>query len=503
MTNALTTTWDPPGPVSAAFMALRGGTVEGLNGPVGSGKTTTVLVKLLRLAAEQRLNTKLLARNSAGQTVPVRSFKACIVRDTYRNLWRTTLASWWRQVPKEAGVWTGAENAPGSHRINFELKDGTIVDFVADFIAIGENAVEDVMRGYEPTVFYLNEMDLLTAEVLAYARTRLGRFPPADQGGATWSGILFDCNAPEFESWLHKDLFLKSPEQLAADDVKLLIQPSGLSPRAENLKNLPGGAAYYVRMARGQKDWFVKRMIENKAGFSRSGKPVYTDWEDDRHVAPADMAFLPGLPLIVGIDGGGSPAGIFMQRTTLGQWRILDELITEHGTGPTRFGQLLRQRLHDRFPRARTIVGYSDPSADYGADRDNGEKNWREIVEAQAGIVIRAAPTNDPGARWDAVRAPLTRSIEGGPAFQLSPRCATLRIGFNSGYRFRRRNVADTRFDERAEKNEFSHPHDALQYGISGGGEDHAIRERVGARRALLNKPGQLVHDWDPLQGGA
>jgi hypothetical protein len=125
---------------------------------------------------------------------------------------------------QNAGDWTGAENGPAKHVFTFGLPDGTLVDFQIDFIAIGENAAEDVMRGYEPTAFFLNELDLLAEDVLTFARGRVGRYPDMEEGGPSWHGILADCNAPERTSWLYQNIFQKEAE---LPDVLLLRQPSG------------------------------------------------------------------------------------------------------------------------------------------------------------------------------------------------------------------------------------------------------------------------------------
>ncbi|MES2171014.1 MAG: hypothetical protein V4479_09900, partial [Actinomycetota bacterium] len=65
------------------------------------------------------------------------------------------------------------------------MPDKTVVDFTIEFGAIGENAVEDFMRGYEPTAFYLNELDLLARDVFIYAKGRVGRYPDMNEGGPT------------------------------------------------------------------------------------------------------------------------------------------------------------------------------------------------------------------------------------------------------------------------------------------------------------------------------
>ena len=60
----------------------------------------------------------------------------------------------------------------------------------------------------------------------------------------------------------------------------------------------------------------------------------------------------------------------------------------------------------------------------------------------------------------------------------------------NSGYRIRNGAHLKVTYAEEAEKNASSHPHDALQYLLSGGGEDVEIRERAGeARRTMERQP--------------
>lgn len=504
MSGALTRIleWRPPGPVAARFMASTA-PVQILNGPIGSGKTTAALMKLIRLAARQAPSTRDFERGAGGALIPIRKFKACVVRDTYRQLWKTTLPSWFKRIPRTVGTFTGAENAPASHHVSFMLSDGTLLDFQVDFIAIGENAVEDVLRGYEPTAFYLNEADLLAREVYTYARGRAGRFPDMSEGGPSWYGVLMDCNAPELSVWVYQDMFKLSGDGLRAIGVELFRQPSGLSPQAENLENLPAG--YYSNAASSSPDWYVRRMIMNQPGYSRAGKPCYPEFVDSLHVPDNDLVVVRGLPLQLGLDAGLNPAAIAGQRMPNGQWRIIDEVIGEQGMGPIRFAKMLAQRLHEPlFEGIGAVRGYADPSAAYGADQQGGERTWIEIVAHEAGIRIDAAPTNKLIPRLEGVRLPLTRLIDGQPGFLLSPRCSVLREGFNAGYRFRRMKVGEENYADEPEKNEYSHPHDALQYLCSAGGEDLEIRDRRGKQQALLGgQMRQHVHDWDPVTGAA
>lgn len=519
MSDSLNITWKAPGPIAQrCHLAVppMGGT-QILNGPIGSGKTTERLMKAIKLATRQAPSPRRRARNSKGELVPVRFTKLCVVRDTYRQLWRSTLASWWKRVPKAVGEWSGAENAPAAHRISFELEAGTlnssIVDFHADFIAIGENSIEDVMRGYEPTFWYLNEMDLLAEEVANYAKGRAGRYPDMADGGPSWYGILADCNAPEFDSWLYASaerdasgrrkpgVFTMTPAQLEAVGVQLFRQPSGLSPEAENLENLPPG--YYTTQARGQPEWYVERMLKNRPGYSRAGKPVHPEFKQELHVAAEEIEPI-NAPLIIGLDPRTIPSAILMQRLPNGQRRIVDELQGEQNMGPRRFGALLAQLLHDRysFLRPEAIRGMCDPSAQYGADKEAGEQNWLEIVSGVTGIRIDGAPSNNLDLRREALKKPLTELIDREPALLVSPRCATLIAGLNSGFRYRKINTPGAeRFGDEVEKNHYADLCEAAEYACLSDGAELEIHERRDHQhRALQQRSAQ--DDWQPFGGG-
>lgn len=476
MTVGLRLNWTSPGPVASAFMRSSA-RVQAINGPIGSGKTSAVMMKAVFLARAQRPSTR----------DGVRKFKLCVVRDTYRQLWKTTIPSWWRWVPQEVGEWVGATDAPARHTIRFDLKgaDGRVdrIEFTAEFVALGEHRVEEVLRGYEPTAFYLNELDMLPEEALIFARGRAGRYPTMDEGGPSWWGVLSDLNAPLIDSWAYERLFLARPEGF-----DLYRQPGGRSPRAENLANLPPG--YYDEQAVGQPDWYVRRMIDNEPAFGRAGKLVFPEFSDSQMVPREDLKPARGLPLIIGADAGLTPAAVINQHLPNGQWRALDELVTAPGehVGAVRFGERLAQLLRERYPGWPTdqIAGWADPAALYGADDQAGEQNWIQIVSLKSGVRFRAAPSNKLVPRFEAVRRPMTRLIDGQPGCLVSPRAVTLRGGYAGGYRFREIG-AGLRYEEKPEKNHYSHVCDADQYAKLGGGEYHEVMERNSHRgRATL-----------------
>lgn len=473
MSEGLSLRWKAPGPVSAAFMSERAARVQAIMGPVGAAKTSTALMKLVFLAAEQKPSTR------DGK----RKLKACVVRDTYRQLWKTTIPSWLKWMPKTVGTWNGGDGEPARHEILFRLGDGTTVELIVEFIAIGENKVEDVLRGYEPTVFLLEEADLLVPEVLMYCIGRAGRYPMMNEGGPTWYGVLLTYNAPDMENYLY-EIF----EERRPNGFKLFRQPSGFSPDAENLENLPKD--YYANLVEGQPDWYVRRMVRNEYGYTRGVELIYPEYNDALHVSAVPLVAVRGRALIIGLDGGMTPAGLINQQMPNGQWRLLREVVTPKGEtmGPTRFSEVLNQVLKDEFGdwSRDDIAVAADPATQWGGDEK--DLAWIDTVRKETKLKIRPAPSNVPTVRWEAVKKPLVRMIDGrDPGFLMDPSCKMMRRGFNQGYRFRVIDVTGTKRYHNtgeAEKNEFSHAHDGEQYALLTFSAGYDVSMRGAAERS-------------------
>ena len=480
--------WAPPGPVAAGFIKSTA-RVKMIMGPWGSGKTSTCLMEPVYAAMNMPVSP----------IDGIRHYKHSIVRDTYRNLTATTIPSWHEWVPKELGQWNG--EPPMSHQIPFDPGDGKgLVDLEVEFIALGEHRVEDVMRGWQGSSAYINEADRLPRDVLTYLKGRVGRFPGTrhgDDGDRRF--VSLDMNAPDTENWTYEDFVDTDDPDLA--DYEFYRQPSGLSPLAENIKNLPKG--YYDELAVGQPKWWVRRMILNQFGYSREGLPVYEEWNEEIHVAANELMPVRGLILVIGFDAGLTPAATICQQMPNGQWRILDEICTL-GFGPTRFSELVNQMLATEKYRGMEAVGYADPSAAYGEDKEAGEESWIDTVANKTGIRILPAPSNQISLRQEAVRLPLTRLIDGHiPGLLLSPTCKVLRKGFNSGYRYKRQQlIGQDRYSDTPEKNEFSHVHDALQYPLLGAGDQNDLRGRKtksqGAARQIRAIDDENSGVWTP-----
>lgn len=476
----------PPGPVAEAFYYDRS-FCSAIMGPLGSAKTSTSLLKAIPIARAQHKSP----------IDGIRRFRFVVIRDTYRNLANTTIPSWQTWFPPTMGEWRGGGTGdPAQHKLMLDDGDG-LIDMHVVFIGLGSNRVETVMKGFEPTCGFINEGDMLPASVRTYLKGRVGRYPSKIHGGAAWYGLWEDFNAPDDDNHCY-DLFV---EDLPKGH-KFYRQPSGLASNAENKQNLPKN--YYQNQMLGQPDWWIRRYVKNQFGYSREGQPVYSEFVDDLHVAGEPLKPVPGLPIRIGMDAGRTPAAVLCQRMPNGQWRIIDELVCEN-MGAETFGKLLAVILREKY-QGFDIEAWGDPAAQYKSD--TSETSWLDIVGECIGVKVRPAPcgNNDLTIRLEAVRHPLTRMIDGEPGLLLSPVCKKLRKGFNSGYCYKRLAVggAQDRFMDKPDKTSpYSHPHDAAQYVLVGGGEGLEVRGRKRAQLHMSSRPHTAQTDFDPFARAA
>lgn len=506
MSQAAAQLMKPVGPKAEAFVMDKR-LITGIMGPVGSAKTTMCIKKML-------LSTVWQNPGPDG----IRRARWAVVRDTYPQLKKTVLESWNSWFPKTMGDWNG--EAPYTHKISVLVPGMGRLHLEVIFAAIGENKVEDVMRGWELTGLWLNEMDLLSHGVVSYGLGRIGRYPPENLGGCTWRGIIGDMNAPDIENWTYK-LFVDEELGLTKEIIEELrevlgdmlgvgfyVQPGGRSkdPPPENIHNLPKG--YYAQQMIGQTKDYIRRMIDNEFGAVRRGQPVYPEYRDEFHCAKTKLAPLPGIPLTIGVDGGLTPAAVIGQRTSLNQIRVLAEFVfgaqfTEGDeaqldqVGPTAFGEGLKAYLADNFPDNEIGNVWVDPSSAAGeAARGEEESSWRKRFAKALGVRVRRCPGgNALTPRLEAVRSPMLRLVDGEPGILISPSCRLVRRGLKGGYVYRRIQLSDGfgRFQDEPLKNDYSHSQDALQYlcvGLSVGGaygETGRPGRRQGQRRVIRN----------------
>jgi hypothetical protein len=468
--------YEPDGVVLAEYFWDRG-ELAVIQGPIGSGTSTCSCHRIWALSCEQEPDFD-----------GVRRSRWLIVRESYRQIKKTTLKTWLEWFPEH--IWGELQRSePMTHHLRkaHPSGDGTFVDSEVIFLAIDSpETAEAEAASFEITGFFINEGQFGEKAVVDELLSRCGRYPSKRNGaGATWYGGMIDLNAPVEGHWIpymRGDLPLPpewSDEQRAEftrpEGWNFYIQPPGLiekrvdgkivyqpNPKAENQRHL---RKPYLEQIRGKRKEWIDRRVMNKVGIYTEGKAVYPDFHESEHVAPREMAALQGAPIIVGLDFGREPAAAFMQCVN-GRWTLLVELIGENQSAQV-FAPRVKRALAQHFAGFKAEF-WGDPR---GADKTQStETTAYDIFMAHGMRVLPATTDNNPEMRRSAVGAVLDRRN----GFQINPSCLVAKTGFAGGYHYPK--IKGTgMFSERPRKNRFSHIVEAVENAILGGGEGDAL----------------------------
>ncbi|WP_310532523.1 hypothetical protein [Novosphingobium sp.] len=483
------------GPIADAYVASRA-FIKGIMGPVGSGKTIASGQAMLQLAKKQ---PGVKGRDG----VIVRKSRFAIIRDTYPNLDRNTIPSWWKIIPKHVGHFINA--SPRLHRFAFVLqRDGHIADPQApvlevcqvemEFRAIGDQTVEDALRGLEVTAALVNEADRTHPDILTFLAGRVGRFGDLDYPEAVDPQIMLDLNGNDDENWTYKVLVEEKLDNSVSDAlmavsggrplVEYFEQPEAVdeygnpNPRAENVENLPQG--YYQRQyafakSRGNLD-YIARMLRSKFTPQQSGRSVFPEYLDTIH--SADFEAIPGIPLFIMADQGLIGA-VLVGQYVKGQLRILEELSAVFETeddqievvqmGGEALGKMTHDVLMQKYPGFEIGDAVCDPAGAAGEDAINF-RSWRQDFQKGLGFKVRKArvPKNAIAPRLKAVRERLNRVIGADRALLVHRRCKMTRRAFRTKYYYQRigKGAGDGYYSDVPKKVQgYSDLMDALQYG--------------------------------------
>lgn len=404
--------------------------MRGLMGPFGSGKSSGCVVEIVKRAYQQKPGKDGIRRS-----------RWAVIRNTYKQLEDTSEKTFFDWLPPvHFGDWL-----PSKHNYTITKIPGCEIEVM--FRALDRPDQVDNLLSLELTGAWVNEAREIPWTIIKALRGRVGRFPAEKDGGATWAGIFMDTNPPDNDSWWYK-FFEES-----AGAQEIFKQPSGRSKDAENLRNLRKG--YYDTIADGMDEEWVKVYVDGDYGFVIDGKPVYPSYKDSVHCR--DIEPVPGVDIERGWDFGLTPACVLTQLVN-GRLLILDEIIGDD-MGADRFGDDVIEYCGQQYPDY-SFNDTGDPAGDSRSQTD--EKTCFQILRAK-GIEIRSGEQT-PSLRLESVRKPLNRLVDGEPGLLLSPRCKTLRKGFQGGYQFRRMMTAKEKYADKPDKNQYSHVHDALQY---------------------------------------
>jgi hypothetical protein len=439
------------------------GFVDLVMGPYGSGKSTMCVQRIVR-------STCNMPKWFNGR----RRSRWAIVRNTSGELKSTTLNTWLMWFA-DLGDIRKREKPLLTYEHYFNDGHG-IVELELIFIALDRPDDVRKIKSLELTGAYLNELSELPQNVLSHFKGRVnGRYPSNNFcPDPYWSGIIADTNPPDEDHWIFKDFEINT-----TPSYQVFHQPSGLIEDAQGnfikdsdgnyIQNVHADNAehlskdYYPKLAEKQSEGFIKVYCGGKYGLVESGKRVYPEFNYDVHSVQSIEA-TQGDPLYLGFDFGLTPACVVVQLTARGQVRVLKEYVSEDIGIRTFAKNVVIPNLAIDFPYCKVGGSEGDPS---GAKGDEIMEELSCIGELNSlGISTNAASTNDPDVRINSVRYFLNLMVDGKPSFLISREgCPVLVKGFMSGYHYKRMQIgSDERYQDKPNKNKYSHPHDALQY---------------------------------------
>lgn len=428
-----------------------------LCGPVGSGKSITCCFEVVRRASMQDIDANTKKRRS----------RCAVVRETVRQLQDTTIKSFLDWFPP--GVC-------GHYMKTTKTYFFSVGDIECEIMFRALDDADDVanLNSLELTFAWFNECRDIHPDIVDAMSKRIGRFPSAKDGGPTWHGMWGDTNPPTMDTWWYYMMEKIDP----ADGVSakengwdVFRQPSGRSPYAENIENLPEG--YYD--TEGRSDEYIRMYIDGEYGLSSAGQPVFKYFRPDYHMAKQPLRHIIAAtrPIVVGMDLGLTPAAVIGQLDPRGRALILAEAVS-FDMGVQRFARtVLKPLLYEKFPGAPIIL-VVDPAGIQRAQTD--ERSAVDILKAE-GFKVRPAKTNNVVPRLAAVDDFLMRQVDGDSALLVDPACVRLKAAAMGGYRFHEKNGTIL-------KNEHSHIADAWQYlmlhiASIDGGETMSVRRDV------------------------
>lgn len=449
-------------PTIASFMESDA-FIRGLMGPFGSGKSSGCIWDMINRGLKQQPGPD-----------GVRRSRWAVIRNTYSQLNDTTIRtfhSWfpypqfgrWRATSHEFLVNTlVAKEGEAPAQIEFLFRALDRPDHVRNLLSL------------DLTGAWVNEAREVPWAIIEALQGRVDRYPAKRDGGATWAGVLMDTNPPDVDSEWHQ-FFEDADHSEAVDELakhipgmtvdryaRIFKQPSGLAEDAENKSNQSPG--YWHRLQIGKSSEWIKVYVRGEYGFVIDGRPVWPEYHDNIHcpgAADPDRAprTNPKLPVYRGWDFGLTPACVYSQISSRGQWIIVDELVSR-SMGVDRFSDDVLEHSSRYYPGTE-FIDIGDPAGMQRAQTD--ERTCFMILHAK-GIQI------EPGlqtltTRLESVRHPLTRlDTDGMPMFNIHPRCRILRRAMMGGYQFRKMQTSTERYSEQPDKNRFSHIADGLGY---------------------------------------
>jgi len=431
-----------------------------------------------------------------------------VIRNTYPELQMTTVPLWQEWYPEE-DYGRFYNSIPFRHVL---VDDENLVRAEVWFVSMDKPRDAAKVLSMNLTGAYINEAREIDKANIDAITSRVGRYPsPKTLLGneEPWGGVIADTNAPdEAHWWPIMEGTVEPPETMPMEDRATLIRPEGwgffiqppamilrrdgtlvMNPRAENLENLK--VSYYRDLIAGKRMAWIRVMVLNELGSAGEAATMQEGFSRDFHVARGRIRVDPNLHIMVGVDGGLTPAAVFCQfYRHHNRIAVLRELVTVgRGMAMRQFAARLKQFAAREFPGVRLGVVWCDPST---AERDKANGHLPSRMLRAEGLNALPAPgNNNLEIRVTTVDMLLQRQIDGEPMIVFDPSCVTLIQGLDGQYKRERIHIGtETLFAEAALKNRWSHVCEALQYvtvGLMGTGFSTSSEIRTEPRVPTLS----------------
>lgn len=402
-----------------------------LMGGFGSGKSTACCADIV-----------LQLYNMPPMKDGVRRARGAIVRNTMGELESTTMKTWGKWFGNsDLGIYLGHEKVKRKPNLVYNYiyyDDKGKVELELFCIGLDLEKSKAKLESLELTFAYVNEAQHIPEGVIKHLIGRVGRYPAIDDMTQDYfSYVVADTNPPNTHHWMFRDFDSKDK----IDGNRIFHQPPGLirSPdglwmsncKADNAKHL--GRDYYYDMARanGFSEQYIKTVCNGEYGFSKEGKPVYSEYNDDIHSADV-VDILDDLPIIIGIDGGSTPAAVINQCTEWGQLRAIKEFTTHFSSARTLKENHVLPWVIKHCKEHKVLIVH-DPSM--SKTNENIEVSAAEIWEEPGVWDVEPAKSNYIDPRKEAQKDFLNKMVDGQPKFLLSRTgCPMLREAMISKY---------------------------------------------------------------------
>ena len=440
--------------------------ITAVMGPFGSGKSSACIMKMLHISLEVQ---------NPSPNDGIRRTRWAVVRNTNKELRDTTIKTFKDWLPP-ARYGRFYETVP--HNYIITAWPGAEIEIMFRALDRAEQ-VRDLLSA-EYTGAWFNEYREISKAVFEGMDGRIGRYPAKKDGGCRWRGIIMDTNPPSERSFWYEYF-----EKVRPNNAYLWKQPSGLSAQAENLPHLDGGQKYYTELAKGKDELYVKVFIRGEYGYTRDGKPVHPNYNDNIHHSDIELEVLPYHNLLLAFDFGLTPACVILQQDVRGRIFVLEAMSSED-MGIRQFCQeVVKPVITQKYKHHRLVVT-GDPA---GKEKSQVDKRtaYEEIGEQFPSADIIPFYTNIQKVRRDGLENALMKMVDGKPAFLICGRKDVIDIGKDgntyrgvAGLDFLREGLIsqfmypklqttydDNMYRDTPLKNEHSHVCEALEYGVA------------------------------------